>query len=57
LTGFGLKPGTRNPVFSLAFALMLSIALYLVMELGRPRQGYVNLENAEKEIINLRKNF
>ena len=57
LTGYGLKPGGRNPVFSLAFAIMLSIALYLVMELGRPRQGYINLENAEKEIVNLRKNF
>jgi hypothetical protein len=57
LTGYGLKPGERNPVFSLAFAIMLSIALYLVMELGRPRQGYINLENAEKEIVNLRKNF
>jgi hypothetical protein len=57
LTGYGLKPGERNPVFSLAFAIMLSIALYLVMELGRPRQGAINLENAEKQIVNLRKNL
>jgi hypothetical protein len=57
LTGYGLKPGERNPVFSLAFAIMLSIALYLVMELGRPRQGYINLESAEKAIVNLRKNL
>ncbi|AEV98318.1 hypothetical protein A4D02_22810 [Niastella koreensis] len=57
LTGYGLKPGSRNPVFSLAFAIMLSIALYLVMELGRPRQGSINLDNAEREIVNLRKNL
>ncbi|MBO9201868.1 MULTISPECIES: bestrophin-like domain [Niastella] len=57
LTGYGLKPGGRNPVFSMAFAIMLSVALYLIMELGRPRQGYINLENAEKEIVNLRKNL
>lgn len=54
LTGFGMKPGSRNPVLSLAFAIMTSIVLYLVMELGRPRQGYINLKNAEKEIVALR---
>jgi len=57
LTGYGLKPGSRNPVFSLAFAIMLSVALYIVMELSRPRQGYINLDSAEKEIVNVRKNF
>lgn len=57
LTGYGLKPGSRNPVFSVAFAIMLSVALYIVMELSRPRQGYINLDNAEKEIVNVRKNF
>lgn len=57
LTGFGLKPGTRNPIFSLAFAIMLSVALYLIMEMSRPRQGYINLDSAEKAIANVRKNF
>ena len=54
LTGYGVKPGNRNPVFSLAFALMTAVVLYVIMELGRPRQGYINLENAQKAILNVR---
>ncbi|OQP40830.1 hypothetical protein A4H97_14570 [Niastella yeongjuensis] len=57
LTGFGLKPGSRNPVFSIAFTIMLSVALYIIMELSRPRQGLINLGFAEKEIVDVRKNF
>lgn len=57
LTGFGLKPGSRNPVFSVAFTLMLSVALYIIMELSRPQQGFMNLESAEKNIVDIRKNL
>ena len=55
LTGYGVKPGNRSPLFSLAFAIMTSVVLYLVMELGRPRQGYINLKGAEQELVDLRK--
>jgi hypothetical protein len=57
LTGFGIKPGHRNPFLSMAFALMTSAVLYLVMELGRPRQGYINLQNAQEKIVELRRLF
>jgi prepilin signal peptidase PulO-like enzyme (type II secretory pathway) len=57
LTGFGIKPGKRSTLPSIAFALMTSIVLYLVMELSRPRQGFVNLSSAEEKLVELRKMF
>ncbi|MFL5811076.1 MAG: hypothetical protein ACJ749_16260 [Flavisolibacter sp.] len=57
ISGYGVKPGNRNILLSIAFALMTSVVLYLVMELGRPRQGYINLQNAEQKIEDLRTMF
>jgi hypothetical protein len=57
LTGYGIKPGNRSVFLSVAFALMTATALYLVMELSRPRQGSVNLDTAEQNIVDLRKLF
>jgi len=57
LTGFGIKPGNRNALLSMAFAIMTTVVLYLVMELSRPRQGSTNLESAEQKIVDLRSLF
>jgi hypothetical protein len=57
LTGFGTKLGNRNPFLSIAFAIMTTVVLYLVMELSRPRQGSINLQAAEQKILDLRKLF
>ena len=57
LTGFGVKPGRRSNLLSICFASMTSIVLYLVMELSRPRQGFVNLNSAEEKLVDLRKCF
>ena len=57
LAGYGNKGHERNPILVIAFALMTTLALYLVLELDRPRQGYINLEPAEQMMVNLRSNF
>ena len=57
LTGFGIRPGKRSTLLSISFALMTSIVLYVVMELNRPRQGFVNLSSAEEKLVDLRKCF
>ena len=57
LTGFGIKPGKRSVLLSVCFSLMTSIVLYLVMELSRPRQGFVNVNSAEEKLVDLRKMF
>ncbi len=57
LTGYGSKGHERRKVLVIAFALMTTLTLYLVIDLDRPRQGYINLNSAEQQMINLRSNF
>jgi len=57
LTGYGSKGHERRKVLVLAFALMTTLTLYLVIDLDRPRQGYINLNSAQQQMINLRSNF
>ncbi len=57
LAGFGTKPGNRSKLFSVAFVLMTTIVLYVIMELNRPRQGLINLNSAEQNIVDVRQLF
>ena len=57
LVGYGQKSKKRNHVMTVAFAMMTTLALYLVIELDRPRHGIINLDSVEKQIIDLRSNF
>ena len=57
LTGYGTKGHERRRVLVVAFALMTTLALYMVIDLDRPRQGFINLNSAQQEMINLRSNF
>jgi hypothetical protein len=57
LAGYGSKGKERNPIIVIAFALMTTLALYLIIELDRPRRGYINLNEAEQEMVNLRSKF
>jgi hypothetical protein len=57
LIGFSYKAQKRNFVPIMGFALMTSMALYLILELDRPRRGIINVDAAEKNIVELRKSF
>jgi hypothetical protein len=57
LAGFGTKPGHRSKLLSVAFILMTTIVLYVVMELNRPRQGLINLNGAEQNMVDIRQLF
>ena len=57
LMGYGVNPNQRNPIISLAFSLMTTATIFLIMELARPRQGYINLDKAEQNMVDLRKMF
>ncbi len=57
LAGYGSKGHERRGVLVVAFALMTTLALYLVVELDRPRQGYINLNSVEQQMIDLRTKF
>jgi hypothetical protein len=53
LSGYGSKSLERNKVLVVAFALVTTMALYLVVDLDKPRQGFVNLDSTEQLMINL----
>ncbi len=57
LSGYGSKNLERNKVLVMAFAIMTTLALYLVVDLDKPRQGFVNLNAAEQLLVDLRSNF
>ncbi len=57
LSGYGSKSLERNKVLVTAFAFITTLALYLVVDLDKPRQGFVNLNKTNQLIINLRDQF
>lgn len=57
LSGYGSKNLERNNVLVIAFAVITTLALYLVVDLDRPRQGFVNLDKANHMLVELRNNF
>ena len=57
LSGYGSKIHERSSILVVVFALMTTLALYLVIDLDRPRQGFINLNNVEQLMVNLRSNF
>jgi hypothetical protein len=57
LSGYGSKNLERNKVLVVAFAFITTLALYLVVDLDKPRQGFVNLNSTEQLMVNLRTLF
>jgi hypothetical protein len=57
LVGYGNKAKKRNLVMVIGFALMTTLTIYLIMELDRPRKGIINLDEAQKNIVDLRSHF
>jgi CDP-diglyceride synthetase len=57
LTGYGSANNDRNKVLVVAFAFMTTITLYMVFDLDRPRQGFINLNSSHQLMINLRNNL
>ena len=53
LVGYGQK-GKRNIVLVIGFALMTTIALYVIIELDRPRRGILNLNQEQHKIVELK---
>jgi hypothetical protein len=57
LSGYGSKNMERNKVLVVAFAFITTLALYLVVDLDKPRQGFVNLNSTEQLMMSLRSLF
>lgn len=57
LSGYGSKNLERNKVLVVAFALITTLAFYLIVDLDKPRQGFLNLNSTEQLMENLRTLF
>jgi hypothetical protein len=57
LSGYGSKNLERNKILVVAFAFITTLALYLVVDLDKPRQGFVNLNKTQELLVNLRSLF
>lgn len=54
LAGYNQKGKRKNIIMVVAFAAMTTITVYLIAELDRSRRGIINLDSAEKRIVDLR---
>jgi hypothetical protein len=54
LVGYDQAVSKRRKIFFVGFAFMTTIAVYLILELERPRSGLINLEESEKYIVELK---
>ena len=54
MLGYGQKGNRRDPILVGLFSLMTTVALYLILELDRPRRGMLNLNEAEQQMVDLR---
>jgi len=55
MSGYSHKAKKRNLVMILAFTLMTTFTLYIVMELDRPQRGLITIDYAQQKIIDLKK--
>src|SRR5688572_11491850 len=57
MVGYGAKWENRNSIAGIVLATMISIAIFLIMDLDRPRRGLITTEGAEVKIVELKSRF
>lgn len=57
IIGYGTKSEHLNYIAGFVFISMVSISIYLIIDLDRPRRGIINLEDANQRIVELRGMF
>ena len=57
LAGYGARGRKWNIALILSFSLMTSMTFYLILELDRPRAGYINMLEAERQMEDLKTMF
>lgn len=57
LLGSDYKGHKRNLMLLFGYALVMTLTLNLITELNHPREGFINLDGAEKKVEDLRKLF
>jgi hypothetical protein len=57
LVGYNHKDITSSRVVIIVFALMISASIFLILDLDRPSQGFITLEQTNKNMVDLRTLF
>jgi hypothetical protein len=55
LVGFSMAEGGRNWIHSLAFAVFLSLTLYVIVDLEFPRTGLIRVDSFDQILVDLRR--
>lgn len=56
ILGYGLRT-KLDWIVVCGFSLMVSLGIYVILDLDRPRGGFITMEKAQREIVELRKMF
>ncbi len=57
LVGYDRKDSKPSWIVITVFALMISASIFLILDLDRPSQGFITLDETNKNVIQLRKMF
>jgi hypothetical protein len=57
VVGYGRKGSKLDWVVVAGFSLMTCLAIYLILDLDRPRRGLINMDDANARIVELREMF
>jgi hypothetical protein len=57
MVGYGANGKNRNSVAGIVLATMISISIYLIIDLDKPRRGLITTEGAQEKIVELKSLF
>lgn len=57
MVGYGAKGENRNSIAGIVLATMISISIYLIMDLDRSYRGFITTEGAHQKIVELKSLF
>ena len=58
VAGYGMAGGrTRSWIHIVVFAAVVSITVYVIMDIEYPRLGFIRVDNADRVLLELRKSM
>ena len=57
MAGFGMNPGPRGWVYSIALALAVTMTVYTIVDVEYPRRGLIRLHDSDQALISLRQSM
>jgi hypothetical protein len=54
MAGYGAKAGGRNWIYTIVFALTVTLTVYATLEIEYPRRGIIRLTNMDQNLVALR---